>query len=51
MARDRPYNLKQDKLIPLSYGDQVVPGSFEYALDDIVEKHLDLSIFDKRFNS
>jgi hypothetical protein len=28
-ARYKPYNLKQDKLIPLSYADQIVPGSFE----------------------
>jgi len=37
MARYKPYNLKQDKFIALSYADQVVPGSFEYALNEIVE--------------
>ena len=26
MARYKPYNLKQDKMIPLSYADQIVPG-------------------------
>jgi hypothetical protein len=48
MARYKPYNQKQDRWIPLSYADQLVPGSFEYALDDIVEKHLDLSVFEHR---
>jgi hypothetical protein len=38
MARYKPYNLKQDKWIPLSYADQIVPGSFEYALNEIVEQ-------------
>jgi len=51
MARYKPYDLHQGKMIPLSYADQVVPGSFEYALDEIVEKHLDLSIFDKRYRN
>jgi len=48
MARYKPYNLKQDKWIALSYGDQIVPGSFEYALNEIVEEHLDLSVFERR---
>ena len=39
MARYKPYNLKQDKMIPLSYADQIVAGSFEYALNEIVEEH------------
>jgi hypothetical protein len=32
-----------------SYADQIVPGSFEYALNEIVEEHLDLSVFERRF--
>ena len=49
MARYKPYNLKQDKMIPLSYADQIVAGSFEYALNEIVEEHLDLSVFEDRY--
>ena len=37
MAWYEPYNLKQDKWIPLGYADQIVPSSFEYALNEIVE--------------
>jgi transposase len=51
MARYKPYNLKQDKLIPLSYADQIVPGSFEYALNEIVEEHLDLTVFERRYRN
>jgi transposase len=51
MARYKPYDLKQAKMIPLSYADQIVPGSFEYALDNIIEQHLDLSIFEKRYRN
>ena len=51
MARYKPYDLQQGKMIALSYADQVMPGSFEYALDEIVEKYLDLSLFDKRYRN
>ena len=51
MARYKPYNLKQDKWIPLSYADQIMPGSFEYALNEIVEEHLDLSVLERRYRN
>lgn len=49
MARFKPYDLNQTKMIPLSYADQVVEGSFEFALNEIVEQHLDLSVFEGRY--
>ena len=49
MARYKPYDLNQAKMIPLSYADQGVEGSFEHALNEIVEQHLDLTVFDKRY--
>jgi transposase len=51
MARYKPYNLKQDKMIPLSYADQIVAGSFEHALNEIVEQHLDLTVFERRYRN
>ena len=45
MARYKPYDLNQAKMIPLSYADQIVEGSFEHALNEIVEEHLDLTVF------
>ncbi len=51
MARYKPYNQKQDKWVPLSYADQLVPGSFEHALNEIVEEHLDLSVFAPRYRN
>jgi transposase len=51
MARYKPYDLHQAKMIPLSYADQIVEGSFEHALNEIVEEHLDLSVFDKRYTN
>jgi transposase len=51
MARYKAYDLNQAKMIPLTYADQVVEGSFEYALNEIVEEHLDMSVFDKRYRN
>src|SRR5688572_8618905 len=51
MARYKAYDLNQAKLIPLSYADQVVAGSFEHALNEIVEEHLDMSVFDQRYRN
>ena len=51
MARYKHYDLNQTKMIPLSYADQVVEGSFEYALNEIVEEHLDLSVFEHRYRN
>src|SRR3954447_3278362 len=49
MVRYKAYDLNQTKMIPLSYADQIVEGSFEHALCEIVEQHLDLSAFEKRY--
>ena len=51
MARYKHYDLNQTKMIPLSYADQIVEGSFEYALNEIVEEHLDLSVFEHRYRN
>jgi len=51
MARYKPYDLNQTKMIPLSYADQIIEGSFEFALNEIVEEHLDLSAFDHRYHN
>jgi transposase len=49
MARYKAYDLNQAKMIPISYSEQIVEGSFEHALNEIVEEHLDLSEFERRY--
>src|SRR4051812_14808472 len=49
MARYKAYDLNQAKMIPISYSDQIVLGSFEHALNEIAEEHLDLSAFEQRY--
>jgi transposase len=49
MARFKPYSYAQTKLIPLSLTEQIQPGTFEYALNYIVDTHIDLSVFNNKF--
>jgi transposase len=45
MARYKDYNFDQMKMIPLSFDQQILPGSFEYSLAWLVDNELDLSAF------
>lgn len=51
MARYKPYDVNHDKWIPVSYRDQILPGSFEHALNEIVEEHLDLTALEDRYEN
>lgn len=37
------------KMIPLHFKDQIMPGTFEHALNYIVDNELDLKVFEPRF--
>ncbi len=41
----------QNKFIPVDFSEQILPGTFEYALAHIVENHLDLSGFDSWYKN
>jgi transposase len=51
MPRFKPYSYEQTKLIPLSLTHQIQPGTFEYALNLIVDTQIDLSIFNGNFHN
>ncbi len=51
MANYKPDLSCQSKFIPIDFSQQIVPGTFEYALAHIVDNHLDLSGFDEWFNN
>jgi transposase len=51
MARYKPYKYDQMVLVPLSFQDQLEPGTFEYTLNELVEHHLDLSVFEARYQN
>lgn len=51
MARYKYLNRKQMEMICINLEDQILPGTFEYALDDIIDNHVDLSIFDNKYKN
>ena len=51
MARYKPYDVSQDKFIPVCFHDQILPGSFEYSLNEIVDRHIDLTLFEARYRN
>ena len=51
MARYKPYDVKQITLVSVSFQDQILPGSFEYALNEIVDHHIDMTPFESRYKN
>nr|WP_244899686.1 hypothetical protein [Shewanella japonica] len=51
MANYKPDLSCQSKFIPINFSEQILPGTFEYALCYIIENKLDLSTFDTWYNN
>jgi len=51
MAKFKPCNEDQLVMLPISLQDQLVPGTLEHTISQLVEKHIDLSVFDARYNN
>lgn len=51
MAKYKALNEKQMVMLPISLEDQIVPGTLEHTISELVDKHLDLSVFDARYNN
>ena len=51
MARYNDDNSHQGKFIPVSFDRQILPGSFEHTLSLLIDEHLDMSVFDDRYNN
>ena len=51
MARYKPYSYAQGKFIPVHFEKQIIPGTFEYSLNHLIDHELDLSIFDERYSN
>ena len=51
MARYKSYSYAQGKFIPVYFEKQIIPGTFEYSLNHLVDHELDLSIFDNRYRN
>jgi transposase len=50
MARYKPIDMRP-KLIPVDFAQQILPGSFEYALCYLIDHEMDLAEFDDRYRN
>ncbi len=51
MAKFKPYNYDQMVMIPITLKEQIEPGTLEYAIHELVETKIDLSVFEDRFKN
>jgi transposase len=51
MAKYKPYNYDQLVMIPISLENQLEPGTLEYSINELVEKNMDLSVFEGRYQN
>jgi len=49
MPKFIPYDPKQSKMVVISYADQLQPGTFEFAINHLIDHKLDLSVFHGRY--
>ena len=51
MAKYKRYDYRQRMLIPVSLEQQLMPGTLEFAIHTLVEKRMDLSVFDDKYQN
>ena len=51
MAKYKPCNEDQLVMLPISLQDQLVEGTLEHTISELVDKHVDLSVFDTRYKN
>ena len=51
MARYKPYDYGQTKLLPVSFERQVMPGTFEYTLSHLIDHEIDMDVFEARYSN
>ena len=51
MAKYKSYDYRQRILLPVSLEDQLMPGTLEFAIHNLVEKRLDMSIFEAKYRN
>ena len=51
MPRYKDYSYDQHKLLPIAFREQVLPGTFEYTLNYLIDHEVDLSVFEARYRN
>ncbi len=51
MAKYKRYDYRQSLMIPVSLEDQLIPGTLEFAIHRLVERRMDMSVFDGNYQN
>ena len=51
MARYKPYDYRQTKMLPVRFDEQILPGTFEYTLNRLIDESIDLTVFEARYRN
>jgi hypothetical protein len=51
VARYKEYSYDQIKLTPISFERQILPGTFEYTLSCLIDREVDLLVFESRYRN
>ncbi len=51
MGRYKDYSYEQTVFLPVNFKKQVLPGTFEYTLHNLIDKKIDLSLFYERVHN
>ena len=51
MPKYKEKNSRQGKFVSIYFEDQIIPGTFEHTLCQLIDSKLDLAIFDERYKN
>ena len=51
MAKYKKYSYRQARFVPIHFDKQIIPGTFEYTLNYLIDNEIDLSLFDNRYDN
>ena len=51
MARYKPVDQHPAKLLPVKFSEQIISGTFEYAVNWLVDHAIDLTLFDASYRN
>ena len=51
MGRYKEYSYEQTVFLPINFKKQILPGTFEYTLHNLIDKKIDLSLFYERVHN
>ena len=51
MARYKPYDYRQTKMLPVRFDEQILPGTFEHTLNRLIDESIDLTVFEARYRN